>query len=225
LHKLGLVDQLFHTVASPPVAYLLFLIGLALLVFEFYTAGVGLAGVIGAGCTILACYGLAALPARWWAVGLLVLAMIAFSIDVQVGIPRFWTGVGIVLTIVGSFSLYEPVTGTSIWPAWIALVTGIVGIMLTFIVGMPSMTRTRFATPTIGREWMIGADGVAVNAIDPEGTVTVGDAEWRARTNRATPIEAGESLKVVAIDGVTLEVEPLEGAAQDYRERRSKSDD
>lgn len=224
LQKLGLVDQLFHTVASPPVAYLLFLIGLALLVFEFYTAGVGIAGVVGAGCTILACFGLAELPARWWAVGLLVLAMVAFAVDVQVGIPRFWTGVGIVLTIVGSFTLYEPVTGTSIWPSWIALVTGIVGTMLTFIVGMPSMTRTRFATPTVGREWMIGADGVAVDEIGPEGVVQVGDAQWRARTNRATPIAAGDQLKVVAIDGVTLEVEPLEGAAKDYRERRSTSD-
>ena len=221
LTKLGLVDQLFHTVASPPVAYLLFLIGLALLIFEFYTAGVGIAGVVGAGCTIFACYGLAALPARWWAVALLVLAMVAFAVDVQVGIPRFWTGVGIVLTIVGSFSLYEPITGTSIWPSWIALVTGIVGTMLTFIVGMPSMTRTRFATPTIGREWMIGADGVAVDAIEPEGTVSVGDAEWRARTNRATPIAAGDPLRVIAIDGVTLEVEPLEGAAKDYRDRRA----
>jgi len=223
LSKLGLVDQLFHTVASPPVAYLLFLIGLALLVFEFFTAGVGIAGIVGAGSTILACYGLAALPTRWWAVTLLAVAMFAFAIDVQVGIPRFWTGVGIVLTIVGSFFLYEPIEGTSIWPSWPALVTGIVGTMLTFIVGMPSMTRTRFATPTIGRDWMIGAEGVAVDAIDPEGTVTVGDAQWHARTNRATPIAAGESLRVNAIDGITLEVEPLEGAAKDYREMRSKA--
>jgi membrane-bound serine protease (ClpP class) len=223
--KLDLVDELFHTVASPPVAYLLFLIGMALLVFEFFTAGVGIAGVVGAGSFILACYGLAALPARGWAVALLVLAMLAFAIDVQVGIPRFWTGVGIVLTIVGSFWLYEPIQGTSIWPSWIALVPGIVGVMLAFIVGMPSMTRTRFATPTIGRDWMIGADGVAVEAIDPEGVVQVGDAQWRARTNRATPIATGESLRVVAIDGVTLEVEPLEGAARDYREMRKKPAD
>lgn len=222
--KLDLVDELFHTVASPPVAYLLFLIGLSLLVFEFFTAGVGIAGVVGAGSTILACYGLAALPARGWAVALLVLAMVAFAVDVQVGIPRFWTGVGIVLTIVGSFWLYEPIQGTSIWPSWIALIPGIVGVMLAFIVGMPSMTRTRFATPTIGRDWMIEAEGVAVDAIDPEGIVRVGDAEWRARTNRATPIPAGEPLRVVAIDGVTLEVEPLEGAAKDYREMRKKAD-
>ena len=221
--KLGLIDQLFHTVASAPVAYLLLLIGLALLVFELFTAGVGVAGVVGAGSTLLACYGLAALPARWWAVALLVLAMVAFAVDVQVGIPRFWTGVGIVLTIVGSLFLYEPITGTSIWPSWLALVVGIGGVVLTFTSGMPSMTRTRFATPTIGREWMVGADGTAVDAIDPDGIVQVGDAQWRARTNRATPIAAGEPLKVVAIDGVTLEVEPLEGAARDYRERRSEA--
>jgi membrane-bound serine protease (ClpP class) len=47
--------------------------------------------------------------------------------------------------------------------------------------------------------------------------VTVGDIDWRARTNRATPVEVGETVKVVAIDGVTLEVEPMEGAARDYR--------
>lgn len=221
--KLGLVDQLFHTVASPPVAYLLLLIGLALLIFEFFTAGVGIAGVVGAVCTILACSGLAELPTRWWAVGLIAVAMVAFSVDVQVGIPRFWTGVGIVLTIVGSLWLYEPISGTTLRPTWLSLVAGIGGTMLTFIVGMPSMTRTRFATPTVGREWLIGAEGVAVSAVDPDGFVQVNDGQWRARTNRATPIQAGEALRVAAIDGVTLEVEPLEGAARDYREMRSKS--
>ena len=223
--KLGLVEQLLHTVASPPVAYLLFLVGLALLLFEFYTAGVGVAGVVGAACTILACYGLAALPARWWAVSLLALAMLAFAVDVQVGIPRFWTGLGILLTIVGSMWLFEPVGETSLRPNWLSLIAGIGGTMLTFIVGMPSMTRTRFATPTVGREWLIGAEGVAVVAVDPDGVVQVGEGQWRARTNRATPIRQGERLRVAAIDGVTLEVEPLEGAARDYRERRSKPSD
>ena len=42
--KLGALPRLLHTVASPPVAYLLFTIGLALLIFEFFTAGVGVAG-------------------------------------------------------------------------------------------------------------------------------------------------------------------------------------
>ena len=215
--KLNLLDQLLHTVASPPVAYLLLLIGLALLIFEYFTAGIGVAGVVGAVSLLLAGYGIAELPARAWAVALLVLAMVAFAVDVQVGIPRTWTGVGIVLTIVGSLWIFEPLPGASLRPPWISLIVGVGGVMLTFIAGMPSMTRTRFATPTIGREWMIGAEGVVVERVGPDGVVHVGDADWRARTNRATPVEVGDPIKVVAIDGVTLEVEPLEGAARDYR--------
>jgi membrane-bound serine protease (ClpP class) len=218
--KLGLLDQLMHTVASPPVAYLMLLIGLALLIFEFFTAGVGVAGVVGAACAFFGCYGLAELPARGWAVAVVVLAMLAFAIDVQVGIPRLWTGVGIVLVIIGSWYMFAPLPGTSLRVGWITLVVGVGGIMLTFIVGMPSMVRTRFATPTIGREWMIGELGSAVTAVDPEGLVTVANARWRARTNRATPLQVGDAVRVVAIDGVTLEVEPPEGGARDYRERR-----
>lgn len=222
--KLTLVDQLFHTVASPPVAYLLLLTGLALLLFEFFTAGVGIAGAVGAACSVLAFTGLAVLPTRPWAVALVILAMIAFAVDVQVGIPRLWTGTGIVLTVIASWFMFESIPGASMRPSWLALFAGISGISLTFIVGMPSMVRTRFATPTIGREWMIGRKGTAIDAIDPEGLVNVGSATWRARTNRATPIAAGDPIRVAAIDGVTLDVEPLEGAARDYREMRGKSD-
>ena len=57
------------------------------------------------------------------------------------------------------------------------------------------------------------------------GVVEVGEGRCRARTNRATPVHAGDQVRVAAIDGVTLEVEPLEGAARDYRERRGKSDE
>jgi len=220
--KLPLLDQLFHTVASPPVAYLLLLTGLALLVFEFFTAGVGIGGAVGAICVVLAFSGLAVLPTRPWAVGLIMLAMIAFAVDVQVGIPRFWTGVGLALTAVSSWFLFEPIPGSSMRPSWLSLIAGLVGIALTFIVGMPSMVRTRFATPTIGRDWMIGEEGIALGAIAPEGFVEVRGARWRARTNRATPLADGEPLRVAAIDGVTLDVEPLEGAARDYREMRNK---
>jgi membrane-bound serine protease (ClpP class) len=218
--SLPLVDRVFHTIASPAITYLLLLAGLALLVFEFFTAGVGVAGVVGAGSVVAACVGLAALPARGWAVGLIVAGMFAFAIDVQVGIPRFWTGVGIVLTVVGSLWLFEPLPGATLRPSWITLLAGVGGTILAFVVGMPSMVRTRFATPTIGRDWLLGELGEAVVAIDPDGVVKVGDGTWRARTNRATPVAVGDPVRVVAIDGVTLEVEPLEGAAQDYRERR-----
>ena len=218
--KLGFVPRLFHTVASSPVTYLLLVIGLSLLIFEFFTAGIGVAGLVGAVCSLLACFGLAVLPIRGLALAAIILGMVAFAVDVQVGVPRFWTGVGLVLLVFGSLFLFRDVDGTSLRPSWVTLLVGIGGAALTYIVGMPSMTRTRFGTPTIGRDWMIGARGTAIDDISPEGSVRVHDAAWRARTNRATPIPRGAEINVVAIDGVTLEVEPLEGAAKDYRERR-----
>ena len=213
--KLSLLDQLMHTVASPAVAYLLFLIGGALMVFELYTAGVGIAGVLGAGCFLLGCYGLDVLPARWWAVALLVIAILGFAVDVQTGVPRAWSVIATVCLVFGSLYLYE---GTSI--SWVTLVAGIGGITLSMVMGMPAMVRTRFGTPTIGREWMIGELGMARDPVDPEGVVIIQDAPWRARTNRATPIPAGDPVRVVAIEGLWLEVEPKEGGARDYRERR-----
>jgi len=217
--QLSLVSQLFHTVASPAVAYLLLTIGLALLIFELFTAGVGVAGVVGAGAFILSCYGLAVLPTHWWGILAIVLSMAAFAIDVQTGVPRFWTGAGMVLFVVGSLTLYDGVS-----MSWVTLLVGIVGVGLTFFTAMPAMVRTRFSTPTIGREWMIGELGRAVSAISPDGTVQVRDALWRAYTNRATPIAELDRVRVVGIEGLVLEVEPEEGAARDYRERGPKAE-
>ena len=222
--KLGLAPRLLHTVASPPSAYLLVVIGLALLVFEFFTAGIGVGGLVGAACLVLGCVGFGALPMNGWAVVLLVLSFVAFAVDVQVGVPRFWTGAGMVVFVLSSFSLFREVDGANLRPSWITLSVGIVGIALTYVVGMPSMVRTRFATPTIGRENLVGTQGIAVDDVDPEGIVLVDGAKWRARTNRATPLKADDAVRVVAIDGITLEVEPLEGAARDYREARGKPD-
>jgi membrane-bound serine protease (ClpP class) len=212
--QLSLLDQLFHTVASPAVAYLLFAVGMALLIFDLFTAGVGVAGVVGAFSFILACYGLEVLPAHAWAVALLVLSMFAFAIDVQTGVPRLWTAVGGVLFVVGSLFLYD---GLSL--SWITLGAAFIGVALTFLMAMPAMVRTRFSTPTIGREWMIGEMGRAVTDISPDGTVQVRDALWRAYTNRATPIDQLDRVRVIGIEGLVLEVEPEEGAARDYRSR------
>ena len=212
--QLSLISQLMHTVASPAVAYLLLTVGLALIIFELFTAGVGVAGVVGAGSFILAGYGLDVLPTTWWGLALIGLSMFAFAIDVQTGVPRFWTGAGVVMFVIGSFTLFE--CGLL---SWITLGVAIVSVLLAFIAGMPSMVRTRFSTPTIGREWMIGSIGRAVTAVDPDGVVQIRDALWRASTNRATPIDELDSIRVVSIDGLVLEVEPESGGAKDYRER------
>lgn len=211
--KLGLVARLLHSAASPSVAYLLFAAGLGLIILELYTAGIGMAAATGAVCIVLSSYGLVALPTRPYAVGLLVLAFVGYAVDVQSGAPRAWTAIATVALGVGSVRLYRD--GLS--PSPVVLVTVVAGTALLMVAGLPAMLRSRFSTPTIGRESMVGEVGAAVDRVDPDGTVEVRGATWRARTNRATPIGAGEGVRVVGIDGLLLEVEPREGGAKDYR--------
>lgn len=204
LAKLDLGPRIMHTVASPPVAYLLLLAGLALVVFELFTGGVGIAAGVGAAALVLSAYGLAVLPTRPLGLVLLALAAFGFGVDVQTGAPRFWTGAGVVALVAGSLVLFdEPVR-----LGWLPLAGGVVGFVLMMLAGLPATVRSRFSTPTIGRESMIGDSGEAVAALDPEGVVRVRDALWPARTNRATPIAAGDGVTVVGIDGSRLEVIP-----------------
>lgn len=214
LVELPLSSQLFHTVASPEVAYLLFVGGLGLLLFELFTAGIGVAGLVGAGCLVLGCFGLAVLPLSTLGLALLVLSFVAMAIDVQTGVPRFYTALGLILFTLGTWQLYDGVT-----MSWVTGLVGVVGAALYAYTGMPSMVRTRFSTPTIGRGWMVGELGDAVTAVDPDGTVRIRDAVWRATTNRATPVKAGDRVRVVGLDRLVLEVEPEAGGARDYRQR------
>jgi membrane-bound serine protease (ClpP class) len=154
LTGLPITAQLFHTVSSPEVAYLLFVMGLGLLLFELFTAGIGIAGVLGALFVALGCFGLAVLPTHWWGIALLVAAFVAMAVDVQTNVPRLYTLIGLASFVLGTFTLYHGVT-----MSWITIVAGLVGVVLYAYGGMPSMVRTRFSTPTIGRRWMIGEMG------------------------------------------------------------------
>lgn len=208
--QLSIVPKLLHTAASPDVAFTMLLIAMALVVFEFFTAGVGVAAATGVLFGVLAAYGLGVLPTRPLGVALLVVSVVGLSIDVQAGAPRVWTGVGAAAFLGGAVTLYA---GQAV--SWWVIVVMALLLLLFMINGMPAMIRTRFSTPTIGRESMVGELGIAVSGVDPEGTVKVRGAPWRARTNRATPIPEGDIVRVVAIDGLLLEVEPESGGARD----------
>tara|TARA_A100001037_G_scaffold229568_1_gene207711 strand:- start:170 stop:1483 length:1314 start_codon:yes stop_codon:yes gene_type:complete len=216
-NKLSLLDQLFHTIASPAVTYLLFLAGMSLLLLDFFTGGIGVAGSVGCGSLLFGCYGLGVLDVRLWALVLLVIAMLGFAVDLQTGVPRFWTVVGAVLLIIGSLWLFATHS-----MSWLTLGGGI-GLTLAFVLsGMPALIRTRYGTSTLGREWMVGKMTEAATDLTPDGLVVFENSQWRARVNRLTPIKEGESARIVGLEGLVLEVEPEEGGAVDYREMRQK---
>lgn len=200
--QLPLTSQFFHTMASPEVTYLLIIGGLGLLVFELFTAGVGIAGLIGAFCLAFGCYGLAILPFNPVGVGLIVLGMLALSVDIQVNLPRAYTAVGLVLVILGTFLFWDGVT-----MSWVTGATGIVGSVLYAYLGMPTMVRTRFSSPVIGRKWLVGEAGEALSAItDSDGSVEIHGAAWPAKS--ATGIGVGQAVTVVGVERITMVVEP-----------------
>ena len=215
--KLDLSQQLAHTLDAPWVAYFLFVAGLALMLFEFFTAGVGIAGAVGAASLIGGCFGFSHLPVAPWALGLLAVGIFGLAVDLQAGGLGVWTFIGTGSLVAGSIWLYDGASALD--PPWWILVL-VCGATLLFVLsGMTAMVRSRFSTPTIGREELIGEMGVAEVGVDPNGVVRVRDALWQARTNRATPIAAGDTVRVVAIAGILLEVEPETGGARDHRDR------
>ncbi len=201
--KIPITSQLFHTVASPEITYLFFTGGLALLIFELFTAGVGIAGVLGLLMTLAGTYGLAMLP--FSAIGLvcLVLAFLAMAVDVQTNLPRAYTVVGLALFVAGTFLIWDGVT-----MSWVTGAVGIVGAGLYAYLGMPTMVRTRFSSPVIGRSWMVGSHGTALGDIteDAPGQVQVSEARWLA-TAVSGSIAAGENIEVVRTRGVQLVVD------------------
>ena len=157
---------------------------------------------------------------RWWALALLVVACFGFSVDAQAGGLGPWTAIGTVSMFVGSFLLYGG--ASSLAPPWWLLVLVSAGVTMFYVFAIPPFLRARFSTPTLGREGMIAEMGSADTELDPVGVVTVRGAQWRARVNRATPIAAGDAIRVMSVQGLELEVEPEEGGAEDYRERSRK---
>ncbi len=198
---LGLPDQLMHTVSSPPVAYLLFIIGLALLVFEFFSIGVGIAGVIGAVMVALGGYGLVVLPVRTWAIVVLLLSMVAFSVDIQSAVPRAWTAIGMVMFVVGTLALYPQ---SDVAMSWIPMVVAAVGMGIVMYRGMPIMVRGRFATTEVWRDFLIDEQGQVV-ATGPRLEVEVRGARWPASSEQ--DLAHGAAVTVTAAAGSVLTVE------------------
>ena len=219
--KLSLTGQLQHTLGTPWAALFLFAVGGSLVLFEFFTISIGIAGVVGALCLAGACFGFSHLPVHEWAIALLCLAFCGFGIDIQAGGLGPWTVIGTSALVAGSIWLVGG--DSSLRPAWWVIVLVVLGVVTFMLGGMTAMLRSRFATPTVGREGMIGELGTADGHIDPDGFVTVRGAHWKARTNRATPVRRGDVVRVVAVEGLVLEVEPETGGAKDYRDRGARS--
>jgi membrane-bound serine protease (ClpP class) len=207
-HEQGFVDRALRLSLSPAVAYFFLLVGLSVAAFEFYAAGVGVAAAVSVLTILLSGYGIAVLPVNWWALGLGVLGLGLYLYDFQRIQLRFASLLGTAAMMIGArYLVHEP---PQLSMAWWSAVLIVVAIAIFFLFAMTTVVRARFSTPTIGREHLIGQIGTAETAVAPEGVVLVEGARWKANSRRASGIEPGDRVVIAAVEGIVLEVDPVE---------------
>ncbi len=192
----------------PDAAFFFLLAGLAAAAFEFYAAGAGIAAAVAALSLFLAGYGFATLPMNWWAVAAAIIGIGFYTWDFQRHELGIRSILGTILMFWGGLAFVGGSTqiGTSFW----AVTLTVAGIILFYLFAMTTIVRSRFGTPTIGREHLVGATGVADSSLDPDGVVVIDGAKWRARAHRAAGVASGEEIEVLAVEGMTLQVAPRE---------------
>jgi membrane-bound serine protease (ClpP class) len=203
----GLVDATLRLAVGSEVAFFFLVAGLSLAIFEFYAAGPGVAAAFAVACLLLAGYGMAVLPVQWWAVGLVPLGLIAYTVDFQRNDLGWKSMAGTAALLIGGLAFTDAAPQlVQTW--WIVLVV-VTGTALWFGFALTTVVRARFSTQTIGRVHLIGRVGVAESAIAPDGIVLVDGARWRARSTRGSGIGAGDRVSVQAVEGIILEVDPV----------------
>lgn len=213
--KLQGVPGFLHKINTPTYAYVLLVIGLAAIVFEYFASSIGIAGGLGALCLLASFEAMGVLPVNWWAVALIAAAVLLMSVDVQISNLGVLTIAGTAFAVVGS--VFFTYVGDYRVRWWVLLLC-LVGLVLFYAIAMTTVVRTRFSTPTIGREALVGAQGETASELDPDGLVTISGATWKARAHRGR-IALGQPVTVRAVDGLVLEVDPSVRDAGDAETR------
>ena len=199
--------RLLQLATGAEAAFFFLVAGLAVVVFEFYALGPGIAAGVAALMLLISGYGLAVLPLRGWAVGLALAGVWFLTADFQRGRAGPLTALGAVAMLVGG--LYFTDAAPQIQPSWWIVTVVTVSVTAFYVIGIRTVARARFSTPTMGRSHLIGRSGLAVTRFDPDGVVEVEGARWQATAHREAGLDPGDRVVVRAVDGAVLEVDPI----------------
>ena len=199
-------NRLLSVITDPNVAYILMLIGIYGLFFEFANPGFVLPGVAGAISLLLALYAFQVLPVNYAGLALLCLGIIFMLAEIFV--PSFGAlGIGgVIAFVIGSIILFDQEgTGYAVsLPLIFALSFMTAGFFL-FVIGAAIKARER---PVVsGREEMLHAVGEVLDDFEHSGRIRVHGEIWQAESGR--PLKRGDRVKVVAVDGLVLQVQSL----------------
>lgn len=198
--------RLLSLVTNPNVAYLLMLIGIYGLLLEGYNPGAVVPGVVGAICLLLALFAFQVLSVNY--AGLALIALGVLLIVAETFVPSFGAlGLGgIIAFVIGSIMLLdEGVPGFSVAWQLIGAMALAGALVLLGIVSFAVRARRR---PVVsGSEGLLRERAEAVESFERQGLVRVHGELWNA-VSRA-PVHRGERLRILAVSGLTLEVEPV----------------
>jgi len=204
--KMSVRQKILALLSDPNIAYLLLLLGMYGIFFELTSPGAIFPGVIGGISIILALYALQALPVNYAGLLLILLALALFIAEIKVTSHGLLTMGGLVSMVLGSLMLINTdapflrISLSIIIPA--ALLTAA---FFTFLLTLALKAQRRVAVS--GAEGLINLIGVAQGPIQPTGKVFVHGELWDARSSE--PIEAGERVRVVKMEGLKLTVEKV----------------
>jgi membrane-bound serine protease (ClpP class) len=200
-------DRLLGTLTDPNVAYVLMLMGIYGLLFEFWSPGFVLPGVVGGISLLLALAALSVLPIDYAGLALILLG-VALMIGEAMTAGTAVLGIGGVVSFVaGSILLFDPsgVGGIDFGVSWPVIAAAALTSAAFLIVAIGMAMRARRRVVVSGVEEMIGSRGEVIDWDGVRGRVRVMGETWNA--HGSSVLSPGTPVRVRKIDGLTLEVE------------------
>lgn len=197
--------RLLVVITDPGIAYLLLMLGLYGLLFEFYNPGLVLPGVIGGICLLVALFALQLLPVSYTGLALIVLGVgLLIAEHSAPGFGVLGMG-GVVAFVMGSIMLIDTdVPGYRI--PW-QLIAGVTAVSIGFLLVVLNFAMRARQRPVVsGREQMLGASGEVLASTEGGVFARVHGEVWKVHAN--APLGIGQTVKVVGINGLVLTVEP-----------------
>ncbi len=195
------------TISNPNLAYLLLMIGLLGLYFEFAHPGAILPGVLGGISLLLAIFAFQILPINYVGLLLILLSIGLFVLEVKVQSFGILAAGGVAAMVIGSMMLVNsPVP--ALRPSLRVILPVALGLSLIFFLLVYLVIKAHARQAVTGKEGLVGEVGVARTDLDPEGRVFVHGELWKAEAG--TLILQGSKVKVVkALDNLKLRVEKI----------------
>jgi membrane-bound serine protease (ClpP class) len=201
-------QRLLHALIDPNIVFILMTLGIYGIIYELANPGFGFSGITGAILLVLALYGLQALPIN---IAGLALIAIAFALLIaEAFTPSF--GIlgsgGVVALVLGGMIVIDAPRDQLAISGWVIAPVALITLLFVVVV-VRAAWRAHHQRPVSGKIGMIGLGGKAIGTLDPEGQVMVYGEVWRAEAVRP-PIEAGQPIRVVDVQGLKLTVEKVE---------------